>query len=340
MLPDKLPAYVHRKRAKGRVYLYFDTGQKTPSGKPVRVRLPDYRDPSFFRAYSALRDRREQRFNAPIQVLTVPAFCEAFRSSPRFRSKAKSTQASYETYLRVIEDQLDTFLALDVRPKDVAALHAKLGKRPGAANQCVRVLSALYAWGKSPTIGLVSHNPAEGIELFEGGEHEPWPLSLLSSALASKDPQVRIPVALLYYTGQRIGDVCAMRWSDIRDGVLYVTQQKTGIELEIPLHADLVAILAGLPKGLTTIVAKPNGTRYHDTTVRDWLKAFAAGHGHDVVPHGLRKNAVIALLEADCSVAEVSSITGQSLQMVEHYAKKRNRAKLARGAVLKWETKR
>ena len=54
--------------------------------------------------------------------------------------------------------------------------------------------------------------------------------------------------------------------------------------------------------------------------------------------HGLRKSAVVFLLEAGCTDAEVSSITGQSRQMVEHYAKQVNQKKLAAAAVLKWES--
>src|SRR5690606_21276810 len=42
--------------------------------------------------------------------------------------------------------------------------------------------------------------------------------------------------------------------------------------------------------------------------------------------HGLRKSAVVFLLEAGCTDAEVSAITGQSRQMVEHYAKAVNSA--------------
>src|SRR5271166_4458305 len=56
-----------------------------------------------------------------------------------------------------------------------------------------------------------------------------------------------------------------------------------------------------------------------------------------LVFHGLRKSAVVFLLEAGCTDAEVSAITGQSRQMVEHYAKQVNQNKLAAAAVLKWE---
>ena len=51
--------------------------------------------------------------------------------------------------------------------------------------------------------------------------------------------------------------------------------------------------------------------------------------------HGLRMSAVVFLLEAGCTDAEVSAITGQSRQMVEHYARQVNQKKLASAAVLK-----
>jgi stage V sporulation protein SpoVS len=71
--------------------------------------------------------------------------------------------------------------------------------------------------------------------------------------------------------------------------------------------------------------------------VRQRLQAWALAKGHQVVPHGLRKNAVNALLEAECSVAEVSAITGQDLKTIEHYAKGRNQERLGRSAMLKFE---
>ena len=56
-----------------------------------------------------------------------------------------------------------------------------------------------------------------------------------------------------------------------------------------------------------------------------------------LVFHGLRKSAVVFLLEAGCSDAETASITGQSRDMVEHYAKQVNQRRLAAAAILKWE---
>ncbi len=59
-----------------------------------------------------------------------------------------------------------------------------------------------------------------------------------------------------------------------------------------------------------------------------------------LVFHSLRKSAVVFLLEADCTDAEVSAITGQTRQMVEHYSKQVNQRRLASEAILKWERNR
>jgi hypothetical protein len=56
-----------------------------------------------------------------------------------------------------------------------------------------------------------------------------------------------------------------------------------------------------------------------------------------LVFHGLRKSAVVFLLEAGCTDAETAAITGQSRDMVEHYAKQVNQQRLAAAAILKWK---
>ena len=182
-------------------------------------------------------------------------------------------------------------------------------------------------------------DPCKDVELLGEGEHQPWPEWLLEAALTADDARVQLATALLYFTAQRIGDVCALRWTDIRQGVLTVRQTKTGIELEIPLHSRLLEILARTPQRGFAILARTDGRAYHSGTIRVALQEFAADRGAKVVPHGLRKNAVIALLEAGCSAAETSAISGQSLQMIEHYAKRRSNPRLASAAIKRWEAK-
>src|SRR5262249_57869369 len=51
----------------------------------------------------------------------------------------------------------------------------------------------------------------------------------------------RLALALLLYTAQRRSDVVRMGRQHIKDGVLTVKQQKTGVALAIPAHPHLQA---------------------------------------------------------------------------------------------------
>ena len=57
----------------------------------------------------------------------------------------------------------------------------------------------------------------------------------------------RLALALLLYTAQRRSDVVRMGRQHIRDGVLTVKQQKTGVTLAIPVHPELQAVLDATP---------------------------------------------------------------------------------------------
>jgi len=332
-VPLEIP-YVRVKKAKGRTYLYFDTGQKDERGKSVLKRLPDLKDPAFGRSLARAQGARTRRAATP-NVLTVALLVSMFETSQEYQAYAAESRRTFSTYLLAIRERIGKAPAADVEPEDIRIIRDKMADRPGAANMFIRTLGSLYKWGRKR--GHVKNNPVLDVDLLGQGEHEPWPQWLLDKALA--DPAVQVPVALLYYTAQRIGDVCRMRWSDINGGAVQVTQQKTGKTLNLPLHRDLAALLAKEPKKGMTVLLRPDGKQWEPKTLRAMLQRWAAGHKVKVVPHGLRKNAVIALLQAGCSSAETAAISGQTLQMIEHYAKQRSQEVLGSAAILKWERK-
>ena len=133
-----------------------------------------------------------------------------------------------------------------------------------------------------------------------------------------------------------------MRWDAITGGLLAVKQGKTGKRLSIPLHKNLRVVVDAIPRRAVTILTSTEGRPWtqggFQTTWRE--KRPEAVRAAGLVFHGLRKSAVVTLLEAGCTDAEVSAITGQSRAMVEHYAKMVNQQRLAASAVLKWEQSR
>ena len=332
----KIP-HVHRKTAKGRTYYYFATGQTDERGKPVLKRLPDIADPMFGTALATANRLRTIRAKPKASVLTVAKMVDLYQRSPQFAARSQGTRTSYNHYLKQIVAEMGIAPADEVRRKDAMALMDKRGKTPAAANQIVRVLGALYAWGRGRE--LVTARPTDEIKLNKIGEHEPWPETLVEEALASDDELVSLSAHLLYFTAQRLGDTLRMRWSDIRGNRIAVKQEKGDKPLEIALHERLAGKLAGIRRRGLTILAREDGRAYRQDTVRKALQAFAEKRGCKIVPHGLRKNAVNSLLEIGCSTWEVQAISGQSPQVIEHYAKKRDKTKLGDAAILRWNRK-
>lgn len=339
-MPAKMPKLQHVRfvRAKGKVYAYFDTGKKLASGRPIYVAMPQYGSVGFFDSYASLKGARTKR---ETPSYTVADLVNDYEKSPTFAELASRSRTVYSTALRKVTDYLGNFPVDKLKSEHVQAVLDKKIEGAGSHNNFLAVVSLIYTWGRSPRGGKrTTLKPTEGIEKRQGGEHEPWPEHIVDAALACEDAKVRLAVHLLYFTGQRIGDVLRMRWSDVRDGVIEVTQEKGGKTVWIPLLTELRDELSRTPKKGLTIMANDRGQRRSDNTVREDLQAFTSALGVKTVPHGLRKNAVNALLEAGCTVAETGSITGQTYKVVEHYAKRINQRGMAKAAILKLETKR
>lgn len=335
----KLPRYVRPKTAKGRVYYYFDAG-KGGDGRRVLIKLPDIKDPRFGGSLARAQATRtnKQRLQG---TLTLDGLIRLYEKSPEFAKKAASTKRSYLLYLNRANTMLrtkagDSPPARGIEKSDVISLRDQLSETKGAASQIVRAMGALYAWAVKND--KATSNPAKEVSLFEAEEHQPWPEDLIEEALA--DPQVGMPVSLLYFTGQRIDDVVAMRWDNIRGDHMLVNVKKKSKQILVAILPELQEMLDAQERPTLTILHNANAKPWTQSGLRQKLQAWAKARGHHVVPHGLRKNAVNSLFEAGCTAAEVSGITDQSLGMLEHYAKGRNKLKLGRAAIIKFDAAR
>lgn len=339
-MSNDLP-FLRKKVAKGKTYYYFDAG-KDDRGQRVLTKLPNIKDPRFGDCYARAKAERNRHKNNQGQ-LTFDGLIRSYEKSPEFRNLAPTTRDSYSRYLgvanRLMRSKAGISPALkNVNRADFLKVRETLADTPGAANQTMRALGALFAWAVDNEKIDEEKNPAKRLKRFKPEPHKKWPEDLLEEALT--DPQVGLPVALFYFTGQRINEVVRMSWSDIEGDYMRVYAQKTKAQLRVAMHPELAERLSGLEKTAVTILTNSNGRPWSRTGLRLKLQAWAKARGHKVVPHGLRKNAVDALLEAGCTTAEVQGITDQSIPMIQHYAKGVNKLKLGRAAVVKLDEAR
>lgn len=328
--PPEMPHIKHVLR-RGRWYSYFNTGKKNANRNPIRQPLPEWGTPEFHSRYATMLAARGKQ--AAVAAYTVTDLVRDYLASAEYATKAIETQRGYAMQARKIIALWGKFPVDDLQPADVRTVIAGEAWGAGTVNLVLSVLGLLYKWGRQHNRATI--DPVRDIDRQKVGEHAPWPEDVLEAALASDDNTIRLAVHLLYFTGQRIGDVCAMRWGNVANGKITIRQGKTGKLVSFAQSAELRAELARWPKTTLPIMG---GIAVGP--LRRKLQAFTRSLGFETVPHGLRKNAVNSLLLAQCSVAEVAAITGQTYRYVEHYASQIDRMRLGNAAISKLDDAR
>lgn len=335
-VPPKLPPHVRMVRNKvGRPYYYLERFRGTARAER-RVLLPDVvQEPTaFWAAYAQAMGAPA----APPRTDTFRVLIEQWQASQEWRQMAATTKLNWERHCRRVLAAWGELQPSGVEPRHVVGLRDQYAHTPGEANNLIRCLSSLLSWAVPR--GWRSDNPCREIKPLKGGDgYAPWPWEAIQEAREQVREDLWWALALALYTGQRQADVLAMRWDAIRNGLIEVRQEKTAKRLSIPVHRDLAAVIETVPRRALTVLTSSEGRPWtRDGFRSSWAKGMVRRPG--LVFHGLRKSAVVMLLEAGCTEAEVASITGQSMRMVEHYAKQVNQGRLAAAAILKWEQSR
>ena len=340
-----LPPHVNPVRARGKDYYYFQPQRGTPrAGKPIRV--PGYPanpdgspNQDWWDAYRKLAGTIEEKPPTGTFALLI----DAYQRSLEWKALSPRTREERARHLRMVRQAWGELHVSGIEPKHVLALRDSRARTPANANNLVRSLSSLLGW--SVPRGWRQDNPCRGIRMLKIGEgYAPWPWQAIEHFAKHARPDLWHAAALALFSGQRLSDVLKVKWSDIRDGLISVQQSKTRKPLWIPIHRRLAAILEQLHRRSAYVLTN---TRERPWTLDGFKASWSAELNREIMKplrdnrlvfHGLRKSAVVTLLEAGATDAEVSAITGQSREMVEHYARQVNQKKLAAAAILKWET--
>lgn len=336
----ELPKGVFRVRARGRTYWYYQPGRGTAqAGERIRIRGEHERDPEFLRHLAELSGRAEP---APeVRRGSFAALIKAYTAGPDYAALKPRTRIEYDRHLATIDGLWGDMPVRGLRPRAILAMRDSYADTPTKANHILEVLSALIGWGIPRD--YADANPCRDIPKFrKGAGYAAWRWDQIELFRREAAPHLWHAAALALYTGQRIGDVLGMKWSDIRAGEVHVVQDKTGKAVWVPIHKELAEVLETIERRsiyiLTTGDGQPWAGGFHSSWKKQMRKkALADMLAARLVPHGLRKSAVVMMLEAGCTVPQVAAITGQSHQMVEHYAAMVSQRTLAREAILKWE---
>ncbi len=324
--------YITSYKSKTRTYYYFRRGGQ-------KYKMPDITDPHFsIRYQELLKQTKPGKTDTYPSIVpgTMNWLIKRFNARADRKKLAQSTIRGERHYFKIIKEAFGGRYVYSISRIEVEDLLNQYDDRPGTTIKLLAAISKLMTYAEG--LELRSNNPCMGIHKPGLGEHEQWPHELLAAALEAPDELFRRAVALHYYTGQRTSDACPMPRSAIKKGEIEVRQmKKRGKLIVIPLHRELVDVLKSSDLKAVTILENQIGGSLKPGAFRRWCMKFCKEQGvKGYSPHGLRKNAVSALLELDCTTAQVASITDQSLATIEKYARGRDQLKIARKTIKLW----
>ncbi len=259
--------------------------------------------------------------------------------SAGFANLKPSSQKLYKLALDRIAERHGHRLVQDARRTDARKMIEEIGAaKPAMANITRAVLRLLMQYAVDTELRL--DNPVSGLKGYRTGTRHTWTDDELSQfeqrwPLGTRE---RLAFALLLYTGQRAGDIVKMHRSDLSDGLIRVVQQKTGVELSIPLHPALIAAIKAAPAKGVTLIGDANGRPIQRATLTLLMKKAVevAGLPSRCVPHGLRKAIMRRLAESGSSANEIAAISGhRTLKEIERYTAAADQARLSKSAIAK-----
>src|SRR5262249_18679661 len=288
----KLPPYVHGfidRHGKGRFYF-----RARGYGSVALPGLPW--SPSFMSAYEAAMGEtlaRPEIGETRTKPGTVNAAIISYYNSAAFQALAPETKRTRRCILeRFRAEHGDKRVVLLQRPHIERIVAAKVST-PSAARNLLRVLKALmvhcianHMRDDDPTQGVKNAKiKTDGYATW--GEHH----IATFEAVHPIGSRARLALTLLLYTGQRRGDIVQIGRQHIRNGVLHVRQQKTGVTLAIQVHPILRSVLDATPGDHLTFLTTRGGSPFSPAgfgnLFRDWCNE--AGLPKGLSAHGLRK---------------------------------------------------
>ena len=315
MTKRELPKHVYKQRNG----LYFQR-----RGWPSLKFQCEFGTPEFWKEYSDILNGKEKPTR--VSSRTFAALIANYHKSPRYKKLKPRTALDYDKYLKFFQSIMGDSNPVLMKRKDVIRLRDANAEKPYFANYSLRVLRIVME--HAVDLGWRETNPAKGVPEIKTEKlgREPWPRELLEvyRAVCPLGTRERLVMELCLGTGQRIGDVLEMRWSDIQGDAFVVKQNKTNKELWVPILPELQAALNAASRHSVFVLTNERGTnrwsyRGASQAVRNVREKIGAVD-YDI--HSWRYNAACELLEAGCEDDLIAAVTGQSPAMVLHYTKK------------------
>jgi integrase len=330
---------VDRRRALAVAQKYERVAQRKGSAQRVKQTIAE-----FYRVH----------YGQEMPAASVRAYCESWLAA-REAETAASTHRRYsdgiQGFLAFLGDRAGNGID-EVTPQQITAYRdALLGRlAPATVNSYLKIIRRIFRTARRDR--YVLEDPAENVGTVRDRAERtrrPFTIDELRAVLRVADPEWQSLVKFGLYSGQRLGDLCALTWNaiDLERGELRIRTRKTGRSLIIPLAEPLREHILSLPasdnprapvhprsfatlqaqEGRVGMLSRQFGEILTDAGLRDPQPHVSRGIGRnarrrglELSFHSLRHSAVTWLKAAGVADATVMALIGhESLLMSGHY---------------------
>jgi integrase len=273
--PEGLPPCVYRKHG---AYWLVKKGKWTRLGEDRQSALTAY-----------------GRLTNPIDVKgSFPAFCDATHDLYKHKW-APNTIATYDQARKALNRVFSDFHPEQIKRKHVKAMVDAQAKKPRLANRNLGFLRIVM--NRALDLEMIEADPCVSIHKL--------PVKARDRALSDSEyiairacagDRLQVIMDLCYFTGQRIGDILAVKHEDLTDEGIRFRQQKTKARLTVAWSPAL-RIAVERAKTLTSagkVAAMPSG----------YLLRGEVAHKRHLPP---RYTVVLAQWVAACALAKVEN---------------------------------
>jgi integrase len=334
-MPRPRPPRLHRQITRhGRTVWYVRRGH----GKRIRIRA-EFGTSEWEAEYHAALE------GAPLQVTgkksaagTLRWLWDRYRETTAWSELALGTRRKRENIMIHVLAQSGDVPAAKIERKHIVQGRDRRRDTPAQARHFLDAMRGMFCWADAEH---VKKNPTDGVKrpaMPKGGGYAPWTEEDVDRYEAKwpVGTKERVWLAVLLFTGFRIGDAVLLGRQHVREGVATILTEKTKIKVSIPILPDLQVVLDVGPTSDLAFICGERGQPLTKNTFSTYFRTAADAAGVAKSAHGVRKAGAIRLAHNGATVAELDAIFGwQGGGMAALYIKEADRTRLAKGAMSK-----
>jgi integrase len=301
------------------------------------------------RAHDLISEIVEQTTGEPLRNHTAEEWFADWLNGKQ-STKSESTYLKYANAANGFLTSLGPRAKLNVNqivPRDVHRFRqgeVEAGKHPSTCNGHVKIVRMAFTAARRQ--GLITHNPAEAVEMLPVDSEpakQPFTLEQIKALVRDAQGDWRGAILMALYTGMRMKDVANLRWEcvDLPNKWISFRAGKTRQRIKLPIHDTLYDFLLELPAPdngkaflFTSLAGKSTGGKSGLSTAFSLLMQRANVRGEIVHEgrgeagrsvsalsfHSLRHTLVSLMANAGVPVEVRQKFTGHaSAEMNQHY---------------------